>query len=148
MDQSTVFNYVPFLRVDRWRGWLLIAAMPILAASGKALAGDPVAGMALFNSIPDSVISCGNVACHGPNPNDNVNGLQAGGNNAGVIQTAIKMGVQQMMFLNGLLNPFQLDDIAAYLAPQPRLSGIQLDFGTIASGSTSAPQTVTLENPG
>lgn len=104
--------------------------------------------MALFNNVPDSVISCGNVLCHGPNPNDNVNGLQKAGNNPGVIQTAIKMGVTQMMFLNGLLNPIQLDDIAAYLAPQPELSGSALDFPGQFVGTASTPQAVTLRSIG
>lgn len=129
---------------------MLLAAVAgaFLLASGGAHAGDPVAGMALFNDIPDSVISCGNVACHGPNPNNNINGLQKAGNNGGVIQNAIRSGVTQMMFLNGLLNPFQLDDIAAYLAPQPMLSGDAVDFGAQSVGSVSAPQSVTLQNGG
>lgn len=104
--------------------------------------------MALFNNIPDAVISCGNSSCHGPNPNDNVNGLQKGGNNPGVILAAIKMNVTQMMFLTGLLNPFQLDDISAYLAPQPDLSGTALDFGPQAAGTASPALSVTLRSIG
>ena len=64
--------------------WLHAARRVALAAilcSGAAQAGDPAAGMELYNNIPDSVISCGNALCHGPNPNDNVNGLQQAGNN-------------------------------------------------------------------
>lgn len=124
------------------------AALAILLSITGARAGDPVAGMALFNNVPESVISCSNASCHGPNPNDNVNGLQRGANNPGVIQTAIKMGVTQMMFLNGLLNPFQLDDLSAYLAPQPDLSADALDFVGQPAGTTSAPQTVTLRSKG
>ncbi|MBK9609606.1 MAG: choice-of-anchor D domain-containing protein [Betaproteobacteria bacterium] len=124
------------------------ATLVFLLCSGGAHAGDPVAGMALYNDVPDSVISCGNALCHGPNPNDNVNGLQKAGNNPGVIQTAIKMGVTQMMFLNGLLNPFQLDDISAYLAPQPDLSAGAVDFPAQTAGTVSAPQTVTLRSIG
>jgi hypothetical protein len=124
------------------------ALLLLLLLSGAARAGDPVAGMALFNNIPDSVISCSNSSCHGPNPNDNVNGLQRGGNNPGVIQTAIKMGVTQMMFLNGLLNPFQLDDLSAFLAPQPDLAGNALAFDAQTAGTTSAPQGVTLRSIG
>jgi hypothetical protein len=120
----------------------------LLVAAPVALAGDPTAGMLLYNDIPDSVISCGNASCHGPNPNDNVNGLQKAGNNPGIILNAIKMGVTQMMFLNGLLNPFQLDDIASYLAPQPILSGTAIDFGMQAAGTSGAPLIVTLHNAG
>ena len=116
--------------------------------AGAADAGEPAAGMALFNNIPDSVLSCGNQSCHGPNPNDNVNGLQKGANNAGVIQTAIRSKVPQMMFLNGLLNPFQLDDLAAYLAPQPSLSGEALDFGGRNVGTGGPAQTATLTDIG
>jgi hypothetical protein len=123
-------------------------AILVLLICGRALAGDPVAGMALYNNVPDSVISCGIASCHGPNPNDNVNGLQQAGNNPGVILNAIRMGVTQMMFLNGLLNPFQLDDIAAYLAPQPALSADLLDFGVVATGAIRATQGVTVQNPG
>lgn len=125
-----------------------IAAALVLLCSAAARAGDPVAGMALFNNVPGAVISCGNSSCHGPNPNDNVNGLQKGGNNPGVIQSAIRMNVPAMMFLTGLLNPFQLDDLAAYLAPQPALSGGALVFGTQAVGTASAPQVVTLRSEG
>jgi hypothetical protein len=125
-----------------------VLALALSLAAGIVRAGDPAAGLALFNDVPDSVISCGNAACHGPNPNDNVNGLQKAGNNGGVILTAIKSGVTQMMFLNGLLNPFQLDDIAAYLAPQPMLSAESIDFGPQAVGVLSGPQSVALQNPG
>ena len=129
--------------------WTLHAALWLLALVPRAaLAGDPVAGMALFSNIPDAIISCGNSSCHGPNPNDNVNRLQRAGNNAGVIEAAIRVNVQQMMFLNGLLNPFQLDDLAAYLAPQPDLSAVVLDFGTQPTGTQSAPQSVTLSDLG
>jgi len=130
------------------RALAVFLVMVIYLGANSARAGDPAAGMALFNNIPDAVISCGNATCHGPNPNDNVNGLQKAGNNGGVILTAIKSGVTQMMFLNGLLNPFQLDDIAAYLAPQPALSAESIDFAPQAVGTASAPQTVTLQNPG
>lgn len=104
--------------------------------------------MALYNNIPDAVISCGNASCHGPNPNDNINGLQKGANNPGVIETAIRTRVPQMMFLTGLLNPFQLDDLAAYIAPQPSLSGNALDFGAQTAGTTSGQQAVTLRSIG
>ena len=124
------------------------ATLALLLLTTGARAGDPVAGMALYNDVPESVISCSNASCHGPNPNDNVNGLQRGANNPGVIQTAIKMGVTQMMFLNGLLNPFQLDDLSAYLAPQPDLSADTLDFVAQPAGTTSAPRTVTLRSRG
>ena len=140
------FGFLPLVnRLCRVAG---CGALVSLLSVGSAHAGDPVAGMALFNDVPESVISCSNASCHGPNPNDNVNGLQRGSNNPGVIQTAIRMGVTQMMFLNGLLNPFQLDDLSAYLAPQPNLSVDALDFAGQPAGTTSAPQTVTLRSIG
>jgi mono/diheme cytochrome c family protein len=146
----SLFSLLPFRGFRSWGPWRALAVFVAVVGlwAGAARAGDPIAGMALFNNIPDSVISCGNATCHGPNPNDNVNGLQKAGNNGGVILTAIKSGVTQMMFLNGLLNPFQLDDIAAYLAPQPVLSAEAIDFAPQAVGTGSVPQAVTLQNPG
>ena len=135
-------TFVGLARRARW-----LAALAAFA-SVCAFAGDPTSGMAIYNNIPDAAISCGNSSCHGPNPNDNINGLQAGGNNAGVIKAAIRGKVTQMMFLTGLLNPFQLDDVSAYLAPQPALSNDGIDFGTQSSGTVSAPLSVTLRNPG
>ncbi|MEP7085125.1 MAG: hypothetical protein ABI854_10340, partial [Betaproteobacteria bacterium] len=64
-----------------------LMVMSSLVCITRARAGDPAVGMALFNDVPESVISCSNTSCHGPNPNDNVNGLQRGANNPGVIQT-------------------------------------------------------------
>jgi hypothetical protein len=145
----SLFSHVSFRGASpSGRALAVTLAMVICLWASAARAGDPVAGMTLFNNIPDSVISCGNATCHGPNPNDNVNGLQKAGNNGGVILTAIKSGVTQMMFLNGLLNPFQLDDIAAYLAPQPVLSAESIDFAPQAVGTASASHAVTLQNPG
>ena len=125
-----------------------MAVMVMMLSGGIAHAGDPVAGMALFNNVPDAIISCGNAACHGPNPNDNVNGLQKAGNNAGVIEAAIRVNIRQMMFLNGLLNPFQLDDLAAYLAPQPDLSSTAIAFDAQTVRTASVAQIVTLKNLG
>ncbi|MEP6702283.1 MAG: choice-of-anchor D domain-containing protein [Betaproteobacteria bacterium] len=131
------------------RSWsLLLLLIVALVVSRTARAGDSVIGKGLYNNIPEAVISCGNASCHGPNPNDNVNGLLVAGNNPGIIQTAIKSGVTQMMFLNGLLNPFQIGDIAAYLAPQPTLSDDYLDFGNQPTGAASAAQFSTLSNAG
>jgi hypothetical protein len=122
---------------------LLLMLLPLTAA-----AGDSVAGMALFNNVPDAIISCGNSSCHGPNPNDNVNRLQKAGNNAGVIEAAIRVNVPPMMFLNGLLNPFQLDDLAAYLAPQPDLADTSIAFGAQPLATPSPKRSVTLRNLG
>lgn len=128
----------------------LVRGLVIMGAvlCGDALAGDPAAGMALFNNIPDAVLSCGNASCHGPNPNDNVNGLQRGANNPGVIQSAIRSVVPQMMFLTGLLNPLQFDDLAAYLAPQPSLSDGGLDFPDVVVGTPGSPKFSTLSSIG
>lgn len=123
--------------------FLILLLLPLPAA-----AGDPVAGMALFNNVPDAIISCGNSSCHGRNPNDNVNGLQKAGNNAGVIGAAIRVKVPSMMFLNGLLNPIQLDDLAAYLAPQPDLDDTSIAFGAQPLAAPSAKRSLTLRNLG
>ena len=123
--------------------FLVLLLLPVTAA-----AGDPIAGLSLFNNVPDAVISCGNSSCHGPNPNDNVNGLQKAGNNAGVIEAAIRVKVPSMMFLNGLLNPFQLDDLAAYLAPQPDLAETSIAFGAQPLATASERRSVTLRNLG
>ena len=127
---------------------LLLPLLILLLLPLSATAGDPVVGMALFNNVPDAIISCGNSSCHGPNPNDNVNGLQKAGNNAGVIEAAIRVNVPPMMFLNGLLNPFQLDDLAAYLAPQPDLADTSIAFGAQPLALPSNRRSVTLRNLG
>ncbi|MEO8137585.1 MAG: choice-of-anchor D domain-containing protein, partial [Betaproteobacteria bacterium] len=141
-----LFHRVAAASMRRSLQWLSLLCAVVVAGLGHA--GEPAIGMALFNNVPDSVISCGNASCHGPNPNDNVNRVQRGGNNSGVILAAIKAGVTQMMFMNGLLNPFQLDDIAAYLAPQPSLSGEALDFPAQTVGTAGAAQAVTLSSIG
>lgn len=123
-------------------------ALGLLAGIGPARAGDPVAGMALFNNVPGAVLSCHDGSCHGPNPNDDLHGLQRGSNNAGVIDLAIRKLVPQMMFLAGLLSPVQLEDLAAYIAPQPDLSSTALAFDPRAVGFASPQQVATLANPG
>ena len=127
---------------------LLLPLLILLLLPLSAAAGDPVAGMALFNNVPDAIISCGNSSCHGRNPNDNVNALQKAGNNAGVIAAAIRVNVPPMMFLNGLLNPFQLDDLAAYLAPQPDLADTSIAFDAQPTGMPSGRRGVALRNLG
>ena len=127
---------------------LLLSLLLLLLLPITASAGDPVAGMTLFNNVPDAIISCGNSSCHGPNPNNNVNGLQKAGNNAGVIEAAIRVKVPAMMFLNGLLNPFQLDDLAAYLAPQPDLAETSIAFDAQPLATASDKRSVALRNLG
>ena len=134
----------------------------ILALTGMLLAVNAFAqsatnGKTLFTTVLVSgQLSCGNGACHGPDPRSNQNRIQNGANNATAIANAINNGVSDMFFLRGVLTASQLADLAAYIAnpgatttvPIATLSTTTMGFGQVNVGATSATQTVSLRNTG
>ena len=114
-----------------------------------------VNGKALYNAIlVTGEKSCGNGACHGPDPTVNQNKIK-NGTSAAVIASTINTNLD-MMFLRGVLSTSQLNDLAAYIAnpnstnsaPIATLSSTIMGFGQVSVGTTSAAQTVTLKNSG
>ena len=132
----------------------------ILALTGVLLAGNAFAqsatnGKALYNAIlVTGEKSCGNGACHGPDPTVNQNKIKNGAS-AAVIASTINTNLD-MLFLRGVLSTSQLNDLAAYIAnpnstnsaPIATLSSTIMGFGQVSVGSMSAAQTVTLKNTG
>ena len=114
-----------------------------------------VNGKALYNAVLVSgEKSCGNGACHGPDPTVNQNRIKNGSNPATIAST-INTNLD-MMFLRGVLSTSQLNDLAAYIAnpnstnsaPIATLSSTTMGFGQVTVGTASAAQTVTLRNTG
>ena len=114
-----------------------------------------VNGKALYNAILVSgEKSCGNGACHGPDPTVNQNRIK-NGTNPVTIASTINTNLD-MMFLRGVLSNSQLNDLAAYIAnpratntaPVATLSSSTMGFGQVSVGATSVVQTVTLKNTG
>ena len=112
-------------------------------------------GKTLYNAVlVTGQKSCGNGACHGPDPSVNQNRIRNGTNPA-TIASAIS-SIADMRFLQGVLSTSQLSDLAAYIAnpsatntaPIATLSSTVLGFGQVSVGTTSAVQTVTLRNTG
>ena len=98
-----------------------------------------VNGKALYNAVLVSgEKSCGNGACHGPDPTVNQNRIKNGTNPATIAST-INTNLD-MMFLRGVLSNSQLNDLAAYIAnpratntaPVATLSSSILGFGQVS----------------
>ncbi len=132
----------------------LAAALAFLPAS-TTHAQSTVNGKSLYNAILVSgEKSCGNGACHGPDPTVNQNKIK-NGTSAAVIASTISTNLD-MRFLQGVLSTSQLNDLAAYIAnpnatntaPIATLSSTIMGFGQVAVGTTSGAQTVTLRNTG
>lgn len=137
----------------RMRGPLTVALALLLAS--VAHAQSTVNGKSLYNAILVSgQKSCGNGACHGPDPSANQNQIK-NGTSAAVIASTINTNLD-MQFLRGVLSTSQLNDLAAYIAdpkstntaPIATLSSTIMGFGQVSVGTTSAAQTVTLKNTG
>ena len=112
-------------------------------------------GKTLYNAIlVAGQKSCGNGACHGPDPSVNQNKIK-NGTSASVIASTINTNLD-MLFLRGVLTTSQLNDLAAYItnpnatntAPIATLSSSIMGFGQVSVGTTSVAQTVTLKNTG
>lgn len=129
-------------------------ALALLLASA-AHAQSTANGKSLYNAIlVTGQKSCGNGACHGPDPSANQNRIK-NGTSAAVIASTINTNLD-MQFLKGVLSTSQLNDLAAYItnpnstntAPIATLSSTIMGFGQVSVGTTSAAQTVTLKNTG
>ena len=132
---------------------LALALLSLLATTAHAQG--TANGKSLYNAVLVSgEKSCGNGACHGPDPSVNQNRIKNGTNPA-TIASAIN-SILDMRFLQGVLSTSQLNDLAAYIAnpaatntaPIASLSSTIMGFGQINVGTTSVVQTVTLKNTG
>jgi mono/diheme cytochrome c family protein len=133
-----------------WLVMLAVIIVPITASAQSA-----VNGKSLYNAVlVTGEKSCGNGACHGPDPSVNQNRIK-NGTSAAVIASTISTNLD-MRFLQGVLSTSQLNDLAAYIAnpsatntaPIATLSSTILGFGQVTVGTTSATQNVTLRNTG
>lgn len=95
--------------------------------------------------------------CHGQDPRQNENNIRRGSNNPSLIEAAINNLVPSMAFLRGTLSSGQIEDIAAYLGsvinpstgtPILNATPTSMSFGSVAVGSTSPGQSLTLANTG
>lgn len=164
MQTSTGSTPLQSFRSSAWRGTLdrrlragvaVIAACLSLPFAAPTDAQDANNGKTLYNTVlVAGERSCGNGACHGPDPRNRQNRIQLGedpGNIAQATQTVV-----QMNFLRGRLSTAQLIDLAAYIAnpaaatgaPVAQLSTASLSFGSVTVGSTAPAQAVTLSNTG
>ena len=133
---------------------VLALGLALLLAT-TAYAQSATSGKALYNAIlvPNQK-SCGNGACHGPDPTVNQNRIK-NGTSAAVIASTISTNLD-MRFLQGVLSTSQLNDLAAYItnpnatnsAPIATLSSTVMGFGQVSVGTTSQAQTITLKNTG
>ncbi len=138
--------------VPRVAALLLVAA---LAAAGPASAADALRGKTLYLTTPGG-ISCANSSCHGTNVSANKNKVLRGANSPTTIQNAINRDTGGMgIYRNNVLTAIDVADIAAYIGnpnvtagPVAAVTPASLAFGTVAVGSSSAAQTVTLRNSG
>ena len=120
------------LLTPRAWGWLGLG----IALSSSA--ADPVHGQALFNTLVITGDSC--AGCHTPDPlNIDFSNIFHGRNHADIIATAIGTNTGGMQVM-GQFSTADLEDIAAYLGNTPS----SLSFGSIAMGSTSPAQLVTV----
>ena len=138
----------------RMTGMVLMALCAITLAVA-ANAQSTVNGKSLYNTVlVAGEKSCGNGACHGPDPTVNQNKIK-NGSSAATIASTINTNLD-MMFLRGVLSNSQLNDLAAYIAnpsstntaPIASLSPTIMGFGQVSVGTKSVVQTVTLKNTG
>jgi cytochrome c553 len=129
------------------------AAAAVLAAAGLSTAWsqDAERGAGLYLQLP-GVASC--VSCHGPDLLANRNSFLRAADNPLALQKALN-AVGVMGYLKPVLAETDVADLAAFLGRvAPLASGepalqvwpLTIEFGTLAFGSVSPPQTVQLRN--
>ena len=120
-----------------------------LALTPRASAADIANGQQLYESICAS--------CHGLDPRQNQNNIRRAANNPSLIEAAINNLVPTMSFLRGTLTTAQIEDVAAYIGnvlnpgtgtPVLNATPTSMNFGSLAVGSTSPGQSLTLANTG
>ncbi len=153
---SPEFPFVPAARRPRTSRVLALALTVVAALSGgPASAADALRGKSLYLNTPGGT-SCANSGCHGTNVSANRNKVLRGANNPTTIQNAINRDTGGMgIYRNNVLTATDVADIAAYIGnpnvsagPVATVTPTSLAFGTVAVGSTSTAQTVTLRNSG
>lgn len=127
----------------------------VLGIAHTAIAADPVRGKQLYENTPGGTASCSNSTCHGPNPDQNRNGVLAAADNPQAIQDAIDANRGGMGMFQGDLSDIDLADLAAYIGnpgagegPSASVSPASLSFSSTTVGEPSAASTVTLSNSG
>lgn len=134
----------------------------VLAWSAGAEAQSCTNGRALYKKKLNNVdVSCSQSSCHSSDVTADKNNIWKGASNAQAIDIALD-GVTEMAGLRSFLGltTTDLDDIALYLfyasnglacpaaAPAVSASPTSLSFGNINTGSSSAPQVITVSNTG
>jgi len=139
--------------------WVVIPlVVSAVFSSTVTLAQTACNGKAFYTAtIVSGQLTCGNGACHGPNPAANQNKLRNGANNGSAIGAAIN-NVSEMRFLAGKLTTTELADLGAYIAtpavtcntgsPAASLSATSLTFASTNVGATATTQVATLTNSG
>ncbi|MBI3148281.1 MAG: choice-of-anchor D domain-containing protein [Betaproteobacteria bacterium] len=119
------------------------------------LAAPPARGADVSNGEQIYATIC--ATCHGTDPRLNENNIRRAANNPSLIAAAINSLVPSMAFLRGVLSTTQIEDVAAYIGgvvnpttgtPILNASTTTMNFGSIAVGSTSPGQSLTLANTG
>lgn len=137
--------------------WQRLGAIALgVLACGVVQAADPVAGRTVYLNTNGSPISCGSVACHGPDPSTNQNSIRRGQNDGAAILQAISSNKGGMGFLGPYVSMTDADNIGAFIAnptagvgaPVVSLSTTSLSFGNQALTTTSGAMTATLTNTG
>ena len=136
----------------------LVAVAGVLASviGANVQAADAVRGKMLYENTNGAPLSCATGGCHGPNPNQNINGVRKGANAPNEILNAINGGVGAMAFLATYVTATDAADIAAYIAnpaagtasPAATLSTAALSFGNQVVGTTSGTMSASLTNSG
>ncbi len=127
----------------------VICGFSLLPWAGASQSADLANGEQLYATI------C--ATCHGADPRLNENNIRRAANNPSLISAAINNLVPAMAFLRGTLSTAQIEDIAAYIGnvinpstgtPVLSASTTSMNFGSVAVGSTSPGQTLTIANTG
>ncbi len=132
-----------------------IKAIPFVAlllCHMNSFAADAVAGKTLY--LNTSPMACS--VCHGTDVSKNQAKILKGANNPNLITSAINGNVGGMGVYKTTLTATQIADIAAFIAnpnatataPAISLSSTAITFASQSVGSTSAAQTITVNNTG
>lgn len=97
------------------------AGTPAATAAAKA---DPVRGKVLYNGIEGMDFSCANSACHGPDPSQDLQSVQAAANKPFYLALTIGSNVGGMGIYKGYVSWQDLKDISAYVGDPAAAGGL------------------------
>ena len=133
----------------------LLSLLALLQIAAVANAQDALRGKALYVNTNGAPLSCANAACHGLDPNRDMNSIRKAANNAPEILDAI-VKEPQMRFLSAYVSNQNALDIAAYVA-NPNVAAspatiavapASVAFASTFVGSTSPITAITVSNTG